>query len=168
MSLKQSWIYFSNSLEKSWIALNFKCPDVYGACILCGLTVCLPSPLLPSSPLFSPQGSSPKCGRRRFVLVPSWMRCCIPGWLPSLSGRGTAPPGRSLPKIHTRAIGRPLPTLSGRRSSLDWNDAASSTTSPLQGSARMLRRHLSSVKGTMPASLPRVGRAVICNGKSVV
>ena len=30
MLLKQSGIYFSNSLEKSWIAMNFKCPDVYG------------------------------------------------------------------------------------------------------------------------------------------
>ena len=33
MSLKQSWISLSNSLEKSWIALNFTCPDVYGPCI---------------------------------------------------------------------------------------------------------------------------------------
>ena len=27
-SLKQSWIYFLNGREKSWIALNFKCPCV--------------------------------------------------------------------------------------------------------------------------------------------
>ena len=32
--LKQSGISFSNSLEKSWIALNIKCPDVYGSCVL--------------------------------------------------------------------------------------------------------------------------------------
>ena len=32
-SLKQSWIYFSSSLEKSRIVLNFKCSDVYGPCI---------------------------------------------------------------------------------------------------------------------------------------
>ena len=30
MSLKQSWISFWNSLEKSWIAVSFKCPGVYG------------------------------------------------------------------------------------------------------------------------------------------
>ena len=30
MLLKQCWISFSNSLEKSWIALNIKCPGVYG------------------------------------------------------------------------------------------------------------------------------------------
>ena len=33
MSLKQFWLNFSNSLEKSWLALNFKCPDVYGPCL---------------------------------------------------------------------------------------------------------------------------------------
>ena len=43
MSLKQSWIYFLNCLEKCWIALNVKCPGVYGPCLGKGAWITCPT-----------------------------------------------------------------------------------------------------------------------------